>query len=110
MLFRSQHDWILADGWAAYHRASTLTVTAGMQRQQLDELRKVVSRYPYPNVLMQYAHASALNANPEAAHKSLIHGCKVFGPPTCEQMRRVWSRMQTSEPLLRDIEFPAGVR
>ena len=106
----SQHEWILVDGWAAYHRASTLSVTAGMQRQQLDELRKVVSRYPYPNVLMQYAHASALNASPEAAHKSLLHGCKVFGSPTCEQMRKVWSRLQSSEPLLRDIEFPAAAR
>ncbi|MFZ2652205.1 MAG: Wzy polymerase domain-containing protein [Burkholderiaceae bacterium] len=104
-----QHEWFLVDGWAAYHRASTLTISTGMRRQDLDELRKVASRYPYPNILMQYAHASAMNANPEAARRSLIHACKVFGPPTCQQMRKLWLRLQSSEPLLRDVEFPTAV-
>lgn len=104
-----QHNWILLDGWAAYHRASTAIVSSAMTPQQLEELRKVVSRYPYPNVLMQYAHASALNSNPGAASKTLIHGCKVFGAATCDQMRKVWTRLQSIEPAVRSVKFPEAV-
>ena len=102
-----QPDWYLLDGWAAYHRASTMAVSAGMQPEQIDELRKVASRYPYPYVLMQYARASALNANPEAAHRAFVHGCKVLRRPTCEAMRKVWSDLQSSEPKFRPFAFPA---
>ena len=102
-----QHDWYLVDGWAAYHRSATMAVSAGMKAEQIDELRKVASRYPYPNILMQYARASALNANAEAARHTFVHGCKVLGAPTCEAMRKVWSDLQSSEPNLRSIAFPA---
>ena len=102
-----QPDWYLVDGWAAYLRASTMAVSADMQPEQIDELRKVASRYPYANILMQYARASALNANPEAAHRVFVHGCKVLVRPTCEAMRKVWSDLQSSEPKFRLVAFPA---
>ena len=101
-----QYDWYVLDGWAAYHRTSTMVVSADIQPSQFDELRKVASRYPYPNVLMQYARASVFASKPEEARRTFVHGCKIFGPPTCEAMRKAWSSFQASEPAFRAVGFP----
>lgn len=100
-------DWFFVDGWAAYHRAVTVRVDAGMPANEIENLRKVARRYPYPNVLERYALAAALNGQSDAARHVLLHSCKVHTVPICEGMQRRWNTLQSEYPALQPLAFPA---
>lgn len=100
-------DWFFVDGWAAYHRAVTVRVEAGMPANEIENLRRVAKRYPYPNVLERYALASALNGQFDSARHALLHSCKVHTLPICEGMQRRWKTLQSEHPALRMLAFPA---
>jgi O-antigen ligase len=100
-------DWFFVDGWAAYHRAVTVGVEAGMPANEIENLRRVARRYPYPNVLERYALASALNGQFDVAKHVLLHSCKVHTLPICEGLQRRWKTSQSEHPALRGLAFPA---
>ena len=99
-------DWFFVDGWAAYHRAVTVRVEGGMPTDDVENLRKVARRYPYPNVLERYALASALNGRSDVAKHVLLHSCKVHSLPICDGMQRRWKALQFDYPALRALAFP----
>ena len=100
-------DWYFVDGWAAYHRAVTVTIDADLSADDYDNLRKVTARYTYPNVLERYAHAAVLHGDPQAAQRVLLHSCKVHSLPICEGMQVRWKAYQVENPELRVPAFPA---
>jgi O-antigen ligase len=100
-------DWFFVDGWAAYHRAVTVGVEAGMPANEIENLRRVARRYPYPDVLERNALASALNGQFDVAKHVLLHSCKVHTLPICEGMQRRWKTLQSEHPALRKLAFPA---
>ena len=101
-------DWYFVDGWAAYHRAVATTAKAGMPTEQLENLRKVATRYQYPNVLERYAQASALNGEPALTRHVLLHTCKVHSAAICAGMQRRWTLFQAEHPAIQDIIFPVA--
>jgi O-antigen ligase len=102
-----QSDWYFVDGWAAYRRAATVTVAAGMPAVEIENLRKVAARYPYANILERYAQAAALNGQPDSARFVLLHSCKVHATAVCADMQRRWQTFRTSDPAAEKVEFPA---
>lgn len=99
-------DWKVLESWRAYHGAMTADITASMSSSEIAALRNLAARYPYPNVLSQYAHAAALNNQPEAAQAALAHACKVHKASVCESMQGWWSRLGASNSLVRQVKFP----
>lgn len=100
-------DWYFVDGWAAYHRAVTVTIDANLSAADYDILKKVAARYTYPNVLERYAHAAAVRGEPLTAQHVLLHSCKVHSRPVCEGMQRRWLTLQKAEPAVQRVHFPS---
>jgi O-antigen ligase len=100
-------DWLILHGWSAYHRALSMEVRARMPEEDIDALRVLAARYPYPNILSLYAQAALLNDRPEVARLVLIHACKVHKPVVCDAMRVWWSRLGLRHPQARAVPFPA---
>jgi O-antigen ligase len=98
--------WKILESWKAYHNAMTSEITGNMSSNDIAALRALAARYPYPNVLSQYAHAAALNKQPAAAQAALDHACKVHKASVCESMQGWWSRLGASDSLVRQVDFP----
>ena len=100
-------DWYFVDGWAAYHRAVTVTIDSSISAADYDNLKKVAARYTYPNVLERYAQASVLRGDGQTAEHVLLHSCKVHSLPVCEGMQSRWKAYQSKYPELQAPAFPA---
>ena len=100
-------DWKILESWKAYHAAMTSEITGNMSSNDIAALHDLAARYPYPNVLSLYAHAAALNHQPKSAQAALAHACKVHKANVCESMQGWWGRLGASDPLVRQVDFPA---
>jgi O-antigen ligase len=99
-------DWYFADGWAAFHNAIATPVTAAMPANDLEKLRQLARRYPYPNILERYAQAAVLNGRPDEASHALLHSCKVHSPMVCEKMRVHWTAFRDGHAEIQAPHFP----
>ena len=79
---------------------------AGMTPEQLDSMRKAVSRYPYSYSILRYAAALALNDRPELARTALRPICKTHPASACKSARLHWEYMGRSEPRIAAIDWP----
>jgi O-antigen ligase len=98
----------LLDGLREYHRYARTLATAGMQTQQLEWMRKVAQRFPYPPSLLRYAVALGLNGHPQGARDVLALLCKTHPRERCEEGREAWAALQVQYQSLRVIEMPAS--
>ena len=99
-------DWYFVDGWAAYHRAVTVTIDADLSAADYQNLKNVTARYTYPNVMERCAHAAALRDDRATARHVLIHSCKVHSLPVCQGMRNRWLALQKTDSSVQAIDFP----
>lgn len=98
--------WLLVDVWAAYLAAGTTHIKSGMPEADIERLRRIAARFSYPNLLFFYAHASAINGNPEAARQVLVHACQTNSKSTCDMLRQNWLRLQSLQPAMGAVSFP----
>ena len=90
--------------------ARTLAPARRVQ-SEVDWMRDVSSRFPYPPSVFRYALAAALNGRPQEASEALVRLCKLNIAARCDEGRDAWERMgQESFPQIRSVEFPARER
>jgi O-antigen ligase len=87
--------------------AGRVTPRPGMNAGEIDFLRDVSTRFPWPALQNRYAASLALNGQREEAERELrrvrvLHGAGLF-----EDTRRYWTRMQQQHPQLADVALPA---
>lgn len=99
-------DLIVHQGWKAYHDAALVKARAGMPASELDMLRDVARRYSYAPALQRYAHALALNGQPEDARRVLGQLCKTYPPHIQAAIRDSWGEMQAANGTLQGVTFP----
>jgi hypothetical protein len=78
----------------------------GMSTEELEYLRRLVSRYPIESALFRYARAAALNGQPEAAQETLTRWCQLFSKDRCKVARTAWSEFLAEHPEAKPVTFP----
>jgi O-antigen ligase len=79
----------------------------GMRAEQLDWLRKVSERFAYPQVLLRYALALALNDNPAEAARQLQVLRRMWGEKLYEGAKKQINELAASKyPELRQLSLP----
>jgi O-antigen ligase len=99
-------DLALLDGWKAYHEAARLRLQPGMSASEIELLKDVARRFPYPAALHRYAQALALNGQSADALDVLTHLCKVYPGGVQQVMREAWQEQQAQEQRLLAVTFP----
>ncbi|MCI4430640.1 MAG: O-antigen ligase C-terminal domain-containing protein [Burkholderiales bacterium] len=100
-------DWYFVDGWAAYHRAVTVTIDSSLSAADYANLGKVAPRYTYPVILERYAKAAVLRGDRRTAQHVLLHSCKVHPVHVCQGMQSRWLALQKTDPAVRAVDFPS---
>lgn len=72
----------------AYLRFIRTAPASGLSAAQIDEMRAVVRRYPYPPVLARFAQTLALNGRLDEARATAWTVRQLFGIGTYEKMRQ----------------------
>ncbi len=103
-------DWVVLESWKDYHEAVAMSIHGRMRPEDIQSLRDLARRYPYPNVLSQYAHATALNGQMSTSMWVLAHTCKVHSEVVCDAVRIWWTRLGTKHPELAAVAFPVPPR
>lgn len=98
--------WPLLESWAAYYRAATVKVESTMPTAELENIRTVASRYPYPNILERFAQALTLTGDPVNARLPLLLSCKLHTTAVCDGMRRRWNRFRSENSGFASVDFP----
>jgi Virulence factor membrane-bound polymerase, C-terminal len=96
----------LLDGLREYHRFVITPVQRGMSAEQLDWMRDVAQRHPYPPSLQRYALAAGLNGRTEESTRTLRAICNVHPPKWCNSSRESWRTAQREYPELVVIPLP----
>lgn len=99
-------DVILLDAPREFYRFTATQAQAGLSEADLDWMRKVVHRHPFPPVLLRYALAAGLNGQPEVAALTLRRLCKIHPQPRCEEARDAWAALQRRYPVLQAVPAP----
>ncbi|WP_043784395.1 PglL family O-oligosaccharyltransferase [Rubrivivax gelatinosus] len=78
----------------------------GMSPSQLETMRSVAERFPYPPVMLRYALASALNGHPREAELEIRRLCRMHRFERCEEAYDAWTSITSQQPLLRQVALP----
>jgi O-antigen ligase len=78
----------------------------GMSPEELEYLRRLVTRYPVESALFRYARAAALNGQPHAAQESLSRWCLLFPRERCNVARTAWGEFLVEHPEIKPVPFP----
>ena len=79
----------------------------GLGLGDMERMRKLAERLPYPPVLLRYALAAGINGQPEEARLALVRLFKMSEPARCDEGRVAWRDMaQGSYPELARVPFP----
>jgi O-antigen ligase len=91
---------------AAMQRAMRYKPVPHMDKEQLDELRRVVFRFPHGGMTLRYAMALAMNGEPDEARHMLaiLHG--MYGDRFYLSAKEVWHDKAEKYPELGAISFP----
>lgn len=99
-------DVKLLDALREYHRFWNVPAVSGMTNEQLDWMRKVANRNPYPPVLFRYALAAGLNGRPDDAALMLNAICNMNIEARCREARESWQMAVGKWPELARIKLP----
>ncbi|KQW35703.1 hypothetical protein ASC76_22195 [Rhizobacter sp. Root404] len=99
-------DLVLLDGWKAYHEAARLRSHPGMSAAEMELLKDVARRFPYPAALNRHAQALVLNGQSAAGLEVLTHLCKVYPEGVQQVMRDAWQEQQAQDQRLLAVAFP----
>jgi len=87
-----------------------ITARPGMTDEDLEQMRRVSSRFAYPPAMLRYALAAGLNGQPDVAGRTLQRICAMHARPRCEEAAASWQTLQAQFPVLRGVPAPAVPR
>lgn len=90
----------------AYLRFIRTEAKPNMSPTELDEFRKLASRYAHPPVLLRLALAEGLNGQPVASAATLKRLCFMHLAARCAEGRESWQSAQQIHPQLLSIPAP----
>lgn len=96
----------LLDGLREYHRYMRTQARPQMSPEELEWMRRVALRYPYPPSLLRAATAFALNGHAKEAGDALALLCKVHPQRRCDEGRDAWSALMQQYPQLGTVTTP----
>lgn len=99
-------DVSLLDGPREYHRFMITSATVGMSQEELDWMRRVVGRNPYPPAMMRLSLALGLNGLPEEAALTLRRICHMHPKERCSEAKEAWLSAQQQFSVLSSIPLP----
>lgn len=91
------------DGYLRFARSRA---RPGMSPDELEFMRRVAQRYPYPPMLLRYALASGMNGKPEEASRALRLICSMHPAARCNEGRESWAEARSRFPVLETVAFP----
>jgi len=78
-----------------------------MASADLDRIRRVASRYPYPPVLLRHALAEALNGQPQRAAEAMRRLCHLHLEERCIEGLDNWATMAAGTyPQIAAVPLP----
>jgi hypothetical protein len=92
----------------AYHRFALDRpgAMAGVSAESLNDIRRVVLRFPHWTALMHWANVLAVNGQPDAAQDVLRRICKLNNADTCSVAKQRWAYLTSQQPTLAVVEWP----
>jgi O-antigen ligase len=75
----------------------------GISEDEVDEMQRVVRRYPSQGIVMRYAAAMTLNGRPEEAREALRQACKLGD---CERAKAIWKEFGRKYPEAAALDWP----
>lgn len=102
----SDLDVDLLDGLREHHRYARAQAKPGLSAEQLEWMRRVAQRYPYPPSMLRFATALALNGREHEAADTLALLCKLHPEPRCDEARESWSLLVAQYPQLAAVSTP----
>jgi hypothetical protein len=97
---------LLLDAPRELHRLMAARARAGMGAEELDQLRRAVSRYPFPPAMLRLAVAVGLNGAPDEAALILRRLCAMHPSKRCAEARESWRVAGETYPELRAVPAP----
>ncbi|AEG94848.1 candidate membrane protein [Ramlibacter tataouinensis TTB310] len=77
---------------------------------ELELLRRVAERYPYPSTMYSYAIALATKGFSEQAALVLQRLCQMQSRKSCHDAQKEWARAQQRQPQLASVRLPGMVQ
>ena len=77
-----------------------------MSTAEVDEMRKVARRYPFPSAMLRSALVAGLNGRPAEARLTLAQICSMHPTARCDEARESWLTLQTRYPVLFNVPLP----
>lgn len=77
----------------------------GMTEAQVDWMKKVSQRFPYPPAMFRYALAAGLNGRSADAEVTLQRLCRIHAGERCDEAIEGWSALRLQYPILKEIDF-----
>jgi O-antigen ligase len=99
-------DVSLLDAPREYHRFMHTQARAGMSVAELDWMRAVSQRNPFPPGMLRYALAAGLNGRPAEAGLTLRRLCAMHPAERCKEGREAWGSAQQVHAVLREVPVP----
>lgn len=99
-------DVFLLDRLVAYQRFRLTPARVGMTSSEINEMRRVAYRHPYPPALLRLALAAGLNGRPSEARDELHALCRLQISVQCDEARESWRMAQEKYPVLRSVPWP----
>lgn len=96
----------LMDLPVAYQHFRLDQVHGGMSPAELESMRQLVERRPFPPALLRYALAAGLNGRDDEARRALTALCHMHPAARCEEGRSAWRVAQERYPEIRSISPP----
>jgi O-antigen ligase len=96
----------LLDGPREFQRFARTEASKHMSAEELDWMRRVSSRFPYPPSLFRFAVAAGLNGNAHEARDVLGKLCRMNPQSRCIEAAQAWQALQAKYPELLAINVP----
>lgn len=103
---RSAPDVVLLTQLREFIRFARTEATPGMDQEQIEWMRKVAHRYPYPPSLFRYSLALFLNGQPNLAKQELLRLRALHGEELYQGARLGMISMAERYPQLEYLQLP----
>jgi O-antigen ligase len=89
-----------------YIRLARTSAFVGMTANEIDWMKQVAHRYPYPPSLMRYVLALGLNNRPQSAALELLRLRRIQSVKDFDETRAFWPALVRRYPQLARVHFP----
>lgn len=96
---------LILDQLEGFLKFARTEAKAGMSDEDLNFMRVVFQRFPYPPVMFRYALAEGINGKPEVARITLEKLCKIHDAQRCEEASEGWVFLKEKYPELEAVKW-----